>query len=131
MSDKTTNHLANNRTFLSWIRTSLGIMAFGFVIERFTLFTKQVSILITHYSPPEKVITSINHFSSSAFIGILLVFLGVVISLLAYFQFLLDQKKIEAENYQPTNWLYAILTGTILLMGIFLVFYLNQNFVGT
>jgi len=26
-------HLANERTFLAWIRTSLGIMAFGFLIE--------------------------------------------------------------------------------------------------
>lgn len=26
-------HLANERTFLSWIRTSIGIMAFGFVVE--------------------------------------------------------------------------------------------------
>ncbi|HBF42637.1 MAG TPA: hypothetical protein DDW42_03215, partial [Desulfobacteraceae bacterium] len=24
-------HMANERTFLSWIRTSIGIMAFGFV----------------------------------------------------------------------------------------------------
>ena len=28
-------HMANERTFLSWIRTSIGIMAFGFVIEKF------------------------------------------------------------------------------------------------
>lgn len=131
MSDKTTNHLANNRTFLAWVRTSLGIMAFGFVIERFTLFTKQVSLLLTQYSPSEKIFKSISHYGNSAFIGVLLVLLGVIICLLAFIQFLLDQKKIEAESYQPTNWLYAILTGSILLIGIFLVFYLNSNFVGT
>jgi uncharacterized membrane protein YidH (DUF202 family) len=28
-------HMANERTFLAWIRTSIGIMAFGFVIEKF------------------------------------------------------------------------------------------------
>ena len=26
------DHLANERTFLAWIRTSIGIMAFGFVV---------------------------------------------------------------------------------------------------
>jgi uncharacterized membrane protein YidH (DUF202 family) len=25
-------HMANERTFLAWIRTSIGIMAFGFVV---------------------------------------------------------------------------------------------------
>ena len=30
-------HMANERTFLAWIRTSIGIMAFGFVVEKFAL----------------------------------------------------------------------------------------------
>ena len=32
------DHLANERTFLAWIRTSIGIMAFGFVVVKFSLF---------------------------------------------------------------------------------------------
>jgi uncharacterized membrane protein YidH (DUF202 family) len=39
-------HMANERTFLAWVRTSIGIMAFGFVVERFGLFMKQFSLLI-------------------------------------------------------------------------------------
>lgn len=31
------DHMANERTFLAWIRTSIGIMAFGFVVEKFAL----------------------------------------------------------------------------------------------
>ena len=34
-------HLANERTFLSWSRTSISLLAFGFVIERFDLFIRQ------------------------------------------------------------------------------------------
>jgi uncharacterized membrane protein YidH (DUF202 family) len=30
-------HMANERTFLAWIRTSIGVMAFGFVVEKFAL----------------------------------------------------------------------------------------------
>ena len=33
-------HLANERTFLAWMRTSIGIMAFGFVVVKFALFVK-------------------------------------------------------------------------------------------
>jgi putative membrane protein len=39
-------HMANERTFLAWIRTSIGIMAFGFVVERFALFLKQVTYIL-------------------------------------------------------------------------------------
>jgi len=38
-------HMANERTFLSWIRTSVGIIAFGFVVEKFSLFVKQMSYI--------------------------------------------------------------------------------------
>lgn len=29
---KTNDHLANERTFLAWIRTAIGIMGFGFYL---------------------------------------------------------------------------------------------------
>jgi putative membrane protein len=32
------DHSANERTFLAWVRTSIAIMAFGFLVERFDLF---------------------------------------------------------------------------------------------
>ncbi len=32
------SHMANERTFLSWCRTSISLLAFGFVIEKFELF---------------------------------------------------------------------------------------------
>ena len=34
------SHMANERTFLAWSRTSVSLLAFGFVIERFDLFLK-------------------------------------------------------------------------------------------
>ena len=40
------DHMANERTFLAWIRTSIGIMAFGFVVEKFALFIKQIALLL-------------------------------------------------------------------------------------
>ena len=32
------NHAANERTFLAWVRTGIAVIAFGFVIEKFNLF---------------------------------------------------------------------------------------------
>jgi uncharacterized membrane protein YidH (DUF202 family) len=31
------DHAANERTFLAWVRTGIAVIAFGFVIERFKL----------------------------------------------------------------------------------------------
>lgn len=32
------SHMANERTFLAWCRTSISLLAFGFVLEKFELF---------------------------------------------------------------------------------------------
>jgi putative membrane protein len=32
------DHAANERTFLAWLRTGIAVIAFGFVIERFNVF---------------------------------------------------------------------------------------------
>lgn len=39
------SHMANERTFLAWSRTSISLLAFGFVIQRFDLFTHQIAQL--------------------------------------------------------------------------------------
>jgi uncharacterized membrane protein YidH (DUF202 family) len=48
------DHLANERTFLAWVRTSIGIMAFGFVVVKFTLFVKQLALLLHQTEPFQK-----------------------------------------------------------------------------
>ncbi len=40
---RATDALANERTFLAYIRTALAFVAFGFVIARFSLFVREVS----------------------------------------------------------------------------------------
>jgi len=37
------DHAANERTFLAWIRTGIAIIAFGFVMEKFNLFLVAVA----------------------------------------------------------------------------------------
>lgn len=38
MIDHFTDHAANDRTFLAWVRTGIAVIAFGFVVEKFNLF---------------------------------------------------------------------------------------------
>ena len=37
MSNRARDHLANERTFLAWVRTSVAIVVFGFAIGRFAI----------------------------------------------------------------------------------------------
>ena len=40
MIKRYSDHSANERTFLAWVRTAIAVMAFGFLIERFDLFLR-------------------------------------------------------------------------------------------
>ena len=38
-----TDHAANERTFLAWVRTGIAVIAFGFIIEKFNLFVLTIA----------------------------------------------------------------------------------------
>ncbi|MHC2462452.1 YidH family protein [Bradyrhizobium embrapense] len=38
------DHAANERTFLAWVRTGIAIMSFGIVMEKFDLFIRTLAI---------------------------------------------------------------------------------------
>jgi uncharacterized membrane protein YidH (DUF202 family) len=117
-------HMANERTFLAWIRTSIGIMAFGFVVEKFALFIKQMSLIlgnanIENVSPPSH--------GYSAIVGIFLVGFGTLMGLLAFVRYKKVERQINEDTYQPSSILYVLLTISVLAVGIFLVVYLIHS----
>jgi uncharacterized membrane protein YidH (DUF202 family) len=115
------DHLANERTFLAWIRTSLGIMAFGFVIEKFALFMKQISYFL---GKQETTSIPIYKLSYSPILGILLVIIGSLIGLFSYFKYRITEKQIDQDIYHSSPFLAIVLTLTIIVFGGFLVVYL-------
>jgi len=117
-------HMANERTFLAWIRTSVGIMAFGFVVEKFALFIKQLSYFlgksnIDKTPPPSHGYSSI--------LGIFFVGLGVLMGVLAFIRYKKVEKQIDEDIYQPSLILDMLLTAAIFAIGIFLVIYLIHS----
>ena len=47
-----TDHAANERTFLAWVRTSIAVTAFGFLVERFDLFLAAIAPTTESASSP-------------------------------------------------------------------------------
>lgn len=117
------NHLANENTFLSWIRTSLALMAFGFVIERFSLFLKQVTLYFGKISLAAPVASHASQNYPSMF-GIFLVAVGALICFFSFIKFKKIEQQINTDSYQPTTLLVFILALIVFLSGIFLVLYL-------
>ena len=114
------DHLANERTFLAWIRTGIGIMAFGFVVVKFTLFVKQLSLVL------QKPLPTPSHGYSTA-IGILLVGFGSLLNLMSFIRYRIINKQLQDANYKPSNLLTTVLITFILLAGVLLVWYLVSS----
>lgn len=71
---RATDTLANERTYLAYIRTALAFIAFGFVIARFSLFAREFSTL-THHSNVEPGFSTTFGTAMAAF-GIVVALLG-------------------------------------------------------
>lgn len=116
--------MANERTFLAWIRTSIGVMAFGFVVEKFALFIKQMSLILGNANIENALPPSHGY---SAIVGIFLVGLGTLMGLLAFVRYKKVERQIDEDTYQPSSMLDLLLTLSVLAVGIFLVVYLIHS----
>lgn len=113
-------HMANERTFLAWVRTSIAIMAFGFVVEKFSLFVKQMAFYLgKEPSPPPP--------GYSSAIGIVLVGLGVVMGVLAFVRYKTVERQIDDDTYRTSAILSVLLTLAMIAIGVFLMLYLVHS----
>ena len=119
-------HMANERTFLSWIRTSVGIMAFGFVVEKFAVFIREVSFFLKKSGLPSTQSPVPSHGYSSIF-GIMLIGLGAFMGFLAFIRYKKIEKQIDKDTYRPSLILDMLLAVSILVIGIFFVIYLIHS----
>lgn len=114
------DHLANERTFLAWIRTSIGLMALGFVIEKFSYFMDEFRVFLGRNDGssgselPDR----------SPIFGIVFVIAGVIIGFVAYLQYKRIGRQIELGNFRPVFGLSNAFMVAVIAVGIFLVVYL-------
>ena len=126
MIKRYSDHAANERTFLAWVRTAIAVMAFGFVIERFDLFLQAIGS--QRQSPLNSPGSSFANAAGLAFIAI-----GVAMIVISGFRFARTAKGIETENEVPStgerfDLALAMLIG---LLGASLFLYLSRAVVPT
>src|SRR5688500_9719658 len=112
-------YLAAERTLLAWIRTGLALMGFGFVVARFGLFLRELAA--GRGAPPPPPRAPLSHW-----IGIVLVFMGVFVNVLATARHVSFLRRLaQGEVLRPRAVsLSTILAAALALSGLILAVYL-------
>jgi putative membrane protein len=122
MIKRYSDHAANERTFLAWVRTAIAVMAFGFVIERFDLFLQVAApqLALKQVAPHGQMFANL---AGLAFIAI-----GVMMIALSGIRFVKTARGIESDDAVPSpgerlDVALAVLLG---LLGVALFLYLSR-----
>ncbi|MBN2813024.1 MAG: DUF202 domain-containing protein [Bacteroidales bacterium] len=107
---------ANERTFLAWIRTSIALMGFGFVIVKFSLFLKEIAIMLESPGASAK--------GYSSLVGVIMVALGVIIAFWAFVQYKRYDRQLKHDTFIPLSVLPLVVTFILISGGIVLILYL-------
>jgi putative membrane protein len=122
MIKRYSDHAANERTFLAWVRTAIAVMAFGFLIERFDLFLKFAAPQLAQ----QQIAPHGQAFANAA--GLAFIGIGVAMIVLAGIRFTRTAKDIESDNDVPSpgerfDVMLAVLLG---LLGVALFLYMSR-----
>jgi putative membrane protein len=121
------DHAANERTFLAWVRTAIAVMAFGFLVEKFDLFLELAapSLAGRTLSMPGQRFGNI--------VGLTLVVLGTAMVFIAIFRFRMTAKAIDSDQQVPGpgERIDMALAALLVLLGCALFVYLSHALVAT
>jgi putative membrane protein len=125
-SERLQQYLANQRTFLSWVRTSIALIGLGFAIERFSLFLQQFR-LIGDSSYTGNVVSGTTH-EYSGVIGIGMIVVGTGLIVYALKNYLDSNKTIASGKYTPKNAIVYTASAAIVGLGIIMIILLVGQF---
>jgi putative membrane protein len=120
MIERYSDHAANERTFLAWVRTAIAVMAFGFLVERFDLFVE-----IAGKSLASRKLTA-GGLTLANIAGLMLIVLGCATLLLAIVRFRKTALDIDAPEERPNSGarMDVTLAGLLALLGAAMFVYL-------
>jgi len=100
------DHAANERTFLAWVRTGIAVIAFGFVIEKFNLFVLTMasasSLDAAHRLQLERVSGPLGRYD-----GLALVLVGLALIVAAAVRFVRTGRRLDDQEIHSAGNLRA------------------------
>jgi putative membrane protein len=98
------DHLANERTLLSWIRTALTVIALGFLVDRLA------------------VSEGVNGWQSV--VGIGLVLIGGLVAIAGAYSYLNARRELASGTYRPQVWLHLSIVALVVIGALLIAIYL-------
>jgi putative membrane protein len=115
ISNRARDHLANERTFLAWVRTGAAIVVFGFAIGRFSIAMRQLTALQGH--PVRTAGISVWMGSFTIVAGVMLVVAGLV-------RYRKTRAQLDSGTFEPAGFVVDLITVLTVVFGLVLAGYL-------
>ncbi len=109
------DHLANERTFLAWVRTGAAIVVFGFAIGRFSIALRQLTALQGH---------PVHRSGISVWMGATSIVLGVLMVVAGLFRYRQTRDRLDQGTFEPAGFVLDLVTALTVLFGLVLAGYL-------
>lgn len=109
------DHLANERTFLAWVRTGAAIVVFGFAIGRFSIAMRQLAAFGGY--PVRTLGLSVWMGAGSIVAGVMLVVAGQV-------RYRKTRAQLDSGNFEPAGFVVDLVTILTVVFGLVLAGYL-------
>ena len=110
------DHAANERTFLAWVRTAIAVIAIGFVIEKFNLVVLTVananSLEAEHRLQLERLSGPLGRYD-----GLALILFGLVLVVVAATRFVRTERLLDdQETHLPSGGRAEVLLSAALAL---------------
>jgi putative membrane protein len=110
------DHAANERTFLAWVRTGIATIAFGFVIEKFNLFVLTLE-RASQIAPREHRLLGRLSGLLGQYDGTVLIFVGIALIAVSSFRFVRTGRLIDDEaTHSASNIRTELVLSLVLIM---------------
>jgi putative membrane protein len=110
------DHLANERTFLAWVRTALGLIGLGFVLARMGLFLRQLAAM--GGTVPGRGLRAGHEFMVT---GVVFLVLGTALGGWMGWVYYRTRRAIDEDRYESAGPTVLVLTAVVVVGGLLIV----------
>jgi putative membrane protein len=114
-SNRARDHLANERTFLAWVRTGIAAVVFGFAIGRFAIAIRQFMQIQGRISATA---------GPSVWFGTVAIIAGVVLTIAGLLRYRRIRVQLETGHFEPAGFIIDLVAILVVLFGLVLAGYL-------